>query len=67
MNVHPGEGLDDVLRALETHVVPLKAAARRDRVSSRWGLRLANRAAEETETRAGELKETRWPGTGWLR
>ena len=55
MNVHPGEGLDDVLDAIREYVVPLK-----DRlgVTGRFavGLRLARRAAEETETRAGELK-----------
>ena len=57
MNVHPGEGLDDVLRAIEDTVVPLKA---RLGVEGPFavGLRLANRAAEETETRAGELKDT---------
>jgi sugar phosphate isomerase/epimerase len=56
MNVHPGEGLDDVLSALRETVVPLKE---RLGVSGAFavGLRLARRAAEETETRAGELKE----------
>jgi len=57
MNVHPGEGLDDVLAALENTVAPLK-----DRLGVKGdfavGLRLANRAAVETEARAGELKET---------
>ena len=57
MNVHPGEGLDDVLAALERFVVPLRE---RLRVEGPFavGLRLANRAAEETESRAGELKDT---------
>ncbi len=56
MNVHPGEGLDDVLAALRDFVVPLKArlAVKGDFAV---GLRLAARAAEETETRAGELKD----------
>ncbi|MHC4940575.1 MAG: metabolite traffic protein EboE [Planctomycetota bacterium] len=46
MNVHPGEGMDDVLDALREHVLPL-----RDRlgVTGRFavGLRLAARAAAE--------------------
>jgi len=57
MNVHPGEGLDDVLAALEGTVAPLKerlGAAGEFAV----GLRLAGRAAKEIETRAAELKET---------
>ncbi len=56
MNVHPGEGLDDVLAALSGTVVPLKA---RLGVKGDFavGLRLSARAAEETETRAGELKD----------
>ena len=55
MNVHPGEGLDDVLAALRDTVVPLKA---RLGVFGAFtvGLRLARRAAEETESRADELK-----------
>jgi len=56
MNVHPGEGLDDTLAAIESTVVPL-----RDRLGAKGafavGLRLARRAVEETESRAGELKE----------
>ena len=56
MNVHPGEGLDDVLDALGGTVVPLK-----ERLGVQGpfavGLRLARQAAEETETRAGELKQ----------
>jgi len=56
MNVHPGEGLDDVLRALEETVVPL-----RDRLGVEGpfavGLRLANRACVECEARADELAE----------
>ncbi|MGQ0614896.1 MAG: metabolite traffic protein EboE [Planctomycetaceae bacterium] len=55
MNVHPGEGLDDLLAALRATVVPLKA-----RLASPGpfavGLRLARRAAEEAEERADELK-----------
>jgi len=56
MNVHPGEGLDDVLGAIEKFVVPLK---QRLGVQGDFavGLRLANRAAEQTEQRAGELKQ----------
>jgi hypothetical protein len=57
MNVHPGEGLDDVLAALEGTVAPLK-----ERLGAAGGfavgLRLAGRAAKEIETRASELKET---------
>lgn len=57
MNVHPGEGLDDVLTALEGTVAPLK---QRLGVAGEFavGLRLAGRAAKEIETRAAELKET---------
>lgn len=55
MNVHPGEGLDDVLRAIGEHVVPLRERMR-IRGDFAVGLRLARRAAEETESRAGELK-----------
>ena len=55
MNVHPGEGLDDVIAALRDTVVPL-----RDRlgVEGRFavGLRLANRAAEEAIARIEEFK-----------
>ncbi len=55
MNVHPGEGLDDVLRDLSETVVPLK---RRLGVEGRFavGLRLANRAAEEAVARIEELQ-----------
>ncbi|MHC4548984.1 MAG: metabolite traffic protein EboE [Planctomycetota bacterium] len=57
MNVHPGEGLDEVLGALRGTVGPLK-----ERLGVRGefavGLRLAGPAAREIETRAGELKET---------
>ncbi|MCZ6786880.1 MAG: sugar phosphate isomerase, partial [Planctomycetota bacterium] len=55
MNVHPGEGLDDVLAALRDTVIPLKE---RLGVCGAFtvGLRLARRAAEETESRADELK-----------
>ena len=56
MNVHPGEGLDDVFDALSGTVVPLK---QRLGVQGPFavGLRLARQASEETETRAGELKQ----------
>ncbi len=55
MNVHPGEGLDDVLSSLREFVVPLK---KRLGVTGPMavGLRLARQAAEESESRAGELK-----------
>jgi sugar phosphate isomerase/epimerase len=55
MNVHPGEGLDDVLLALEGTVAPLKA---RLGVTGPFavGLRLAARAAEEVEGRGEEVK-----------
>ena len=55
MNVHPGEGMDDVLSALERYVVPL-----RERLGVEGpfavGLRIAARAAEETD-RFAELRE----------
>jgi len=53
MNVHPGEGLLDVIGAIEEHVVPLKE---RLGVEGEFavGLRLAARAVEEPE-RLGEL------------
>jgi hypothetical protein len=54
MNVHPGEGLDDVLAAIETYVVPLKARLGVDGPFA-VGLRLANRAAVEFGERAQEL------------
>jgi len=56
MNVHPGEGLDDVLRALEETVAPLK---RRLGVTGPFavGLRLAARAAQEVERRGEEVQE----------
>lgn len=56
MNVHPGEGLDDVLDAIREFVIPLKA---RLGVSGPFaaGLRLAARAAEEFESRPEELKD----------
>jgi sugar phosphate isomerase/epimerase len=55
MNVHPGEGLDDVLRALEGTVSPLKG---RLAVKGPFavGLRLAARAAKEVEGRGEEVK-----------
>ncbi|MHC4954400.1 MAG: metabolite traffic protein EboE [Planctomycetota bacterium] len=54
MNVHPGEGMDDVLAALERYVLPLRE---RLGVSGPFavGLRIAARAAEETE-RFSELR-----------
>jgi sugar phosphate isomerase/epimerase len=57
MNVHPGEGLTDVLQALEGTVRPLKA---RLGVEGPFavGLRLAARAAEEVEGRGEEVKAT---------
>jgi hypothetical protein len=57
MNVHPGEGLDDVLAALEGTVAPLKAQLG---VTGKFavGLRLAAKAAEEVETRAEVLRDT---------
>jgi len=56
MNVHPGEGLDDVLAAVREYVVPLKA---RLQVQGEFavGLRLAARAAEEFQTRPEDLKD----------
>jgi len=56
MNVHPGEGLDDVLAALRDFVVPLRE---RLGVAGPFavGLRLAAKAAEEFETRADEVKD----------
>ena len=55
MNVHPGEGREDVLAAVEGHVVPLKA---RLGVQGDFavGLRLAARAAEEFQARPEPLK-----------
>jgi len=55
MNVHPGEGLDDVFAALEGTVEPLK---RRLGVAGPFavGLRLAARAAKEVEGRGEEVK-----------
>lgn len=55
MNVHPGEGLDDVLAALEGTVKPLK---HRLGVAGPFavGLRLAARAAKEVEGRGEEVK-----------
>jgi sugar phosphate isomerase/epimerase len=55
MNVHPGEGLTDVLQALEGTVAPLKA---RLGVAGAFavGLRLAARAAQEVEGRGEEVK-----------
>ncbi|HEX5137147.1 MAG TPA: metabolite traffic protein EboE [Planctomycetota bacterium] len=57
MNVHPGEGLTDVLLALEGTVAPLKG---RLGVKGPFavGLRLAARAAEEVEGRGEEVKAT---------
>jgi sugar phosphate isomerase/epimerase len=55
MNVHPGEGLDDVLAALRDHAVPLRDRLGRDGEEFAVGLRLANRAAMEFEKRADEL------------
>ncbi len=55
MNVHPGEGLDDVLVALRETVVPLKARLACPGPFA-VGLRLARRAAEEAEERAHELQ-----------
>jgi hypothetical protein len=57
MNVHPGEGLDDVLAALEDTVAPLK---QRLGVVGDFavGLRLAARAAEEVQGRGEEVKAT---------
>jgi len=51
MNVHPGEGIDDVLGALEQYVLPLR---KRLGVEGSFavGLRIAQRAAEETERHA---------------
>jgi len=56
MNVHPGEGLDDVLAAVLGTVVPLKA---RLGVEGPFavGLRLAARAAEEFPARADAFAE----------
>ena len=56
MNVHPGEGLDDVLAAIRDTVIPLKA---RLGVEGDFavGLRLSNRAAQECERRTEELKD----------
>ncbi len=55
MNVHPGEGLDDVLSALEGTVAPLK---RRFSAPGPFavGLRLAAQAAKEVEGRGEEVK-----------
>jgi hypothetical protein len=49
MNVHPGEGMDDVLTALREYVLPLRE---RLNVSGAFavGLRLAARAVEERRT-----------------
>jgi hypothetical protein len=55
MNVHPGEGLDDVLVALREFVVPLRGRLGRDGEEFAVGLRLANRASVEFEKRAEEL------------
>ena len=57
MNVHPGEGLDEVLAAIRDTVIPLKA---RLGVEGDFavGLRLSNRAAEEGERRAEELRRS---------
>lgn len=56
MNVHPGEGIEDVLEAVRTHVVPLKE---RLGVAGAFavGLRLAARAAEEFQARPDPLKD----------
>jgi len=55
MNVHPGEGLTDVLAALEGTVAPLKS---RLGVEGPFavGLRLAAQAAKEVEGRGEEVK-----------
>ena len=55
MNVHAGEGLTDVLAALEGTVAPLKS---RLDVAGPFavGLRLAARAAKEVEGRGEEVK-----------
>jgi len=53
MNVHPGEGISDVIGAIDEYVVPLKE---RLGVTGEFavGLRLAARAVDESE-RVGEL------------
>lgn len=57
LNIHPGEGLRDVLAAIETYAVPVK-----DRVSAGkpfgLGLRLGARAVDELDAAAmAELKD----------
>ena len=67
MNVHPGEGLTDVLRALDGTVAPLKA---RLGVPGPFavGLRLGARAAEEVEGRAADIKaKAAPPAPAWWR